>query len=329
MESRAFTLIEIIVVAAIVSVLGYFAVPRVAADLKMRKAERNVQATATAAETAAATATAAQSKVDASEVATGRGIQRENTQARAALTLLPVSPVTGFISDRLANIDLFSNRLYGTPAEQEAKEWRDLAFKVFATAEKDRADAAAQIAAQNTQMSSLLAQLDTSRHEKDEAFRAKARADAEAKQSRQELVKAQAETDAANGLTAALQFALALAVGYWLLSWIVAKLAAGSPLFASASNLLHTVIAPGLQGAFTKAKAEAAHFQQRTGELFGRIRAEMPHVAEELRALGNQVFDEAHKEIIGPIAEEAHKASLLAKAEAQKLVGVPPPKPTS
>jgi hypothetical protein len=306
-KTSGYVVIVKVAILALTAVLGYFAVPRVVADIKMRRATR--QATQTA-----AAATKADEGEKSASVNTGRAIQREATQAASALSLLPSSPQINFASDRLVNIGLLSNQLFGPAPADDSAKWQKLALDSFAETKSVRDAAEKEIAAQQATINQTIAQLEA-------AQKAKAEADARSQRAIVALNAAQEQLDHANGFAAMLKFILTCLAVLGAAAVAVSLLASHFPDFAPAATALHAIFAPGAALLLKKAKDDGRAAIEKAGEFFGRVRAEMPAEADRIRAIGNQVFDGVHKDVIGPIAEEVHKAALLARAEAEKLVG--------
>lgn len=320
LNSKGYTFLPALIGGTIIAILGYFAIPRILADHKLKAAEQGVVAAGNAAVTA-------DKKATESEVATGRALQRESTQAVAALGLLPESPQKTFIGARLDNVSWLSNQLFGTPTAADAAEWRRLALAAFAQNAADRATAAQQLSAQQATLTGTLATLADAR-------KGKELADADAARSRTQLIEAQAKVDEANGFKVLVEEVATFLIGLWVLAWVLGKLAVTNPACAAASTMLHTLLAPGLTAAHrlaTKAlavaKAEAEDLAQRTGTLIGRVRAELPAVAGKIRLIADDVMDAAHKDVIGPVADAVHADALVARSEAEQLLNPQPATP--
>lgn len=293
-------------ILAIAGVLGWLGLPRLAANLKLHRVEKQVVRSGDHLD-------ATDKRLTDQQTAVGRGIQREATQAGVALGRLPISPEAAFIGARLTNIGAFSNQLFGPAPSADVTDWQAIAIKAFSDNATERAEANRIIAAQQSEVSKLVSDLAKVQKEKADAVAAAARI-------RGELLTAQATVDDQNGLLAWGKLLCAGILVLWLAATVIGVLAKSNPAFAAASAAIHTIVAPGLQLATSAARKAAQDMTDRVGALFGRIRAEMPAEAAKIRLLGNDVFDEAHKDLIGPIADEVHKAALLARAEAEKLI---------
>lgn len=294
------------VAIALSALFGYLAIPRVAADYRQRHAVKQVTA-------AAADAKKADDEHHAAEKDAGRVIQQQTAQASAAVGLLPASAQRDFIADRLSNVRLFSNQLYGQPTDAEVAQWQKVALDALSETAAVRVQAAKQIAVEQETNRATIARLDA-------AEQAKAVADARSARAVEQLQSTQRDLDHANGLVAFFKFVAKIAVVVLILAAVLGGLASHFPALAPIATGIHAVFAPGAALLLTKAKAETRDLLAKTGEFFGHVRAELPAIATKVRDIGNRVFDSAHKDVIGEIANQVHADKLATVAEAHATI---------